>query len=113
MMRWIPAHQPPLPGDELPAERRIVLVWLSNRALPFCGYLRWHSAGPFWVVYHGNMATGSDVVWWCDLPIHGPTPQATEFMLGYGAPAQHFSEATRYTYGLLPALPSDDVRDEC
>lgn len=55
---WIDASK------RLPPERKTVLVWLADKALPFCGYIRIHSNGPFWVVYHGNMEISTDVLYW-------------------------------------------------
>jgi hypothetical protein len=81
---WHPTHQPPHHGDELPAERRTVLVWLSTMELPFCGYIRHHSGGPFWVVYHGNTDIGTDVIFWDDALLFGPTPEHTHWMQGRG-----------------------------
>lgn len=64
---WIDASK------RLPPERKTVLVWLTGSALPFCGYIRIHSNGPFWVVYHGNMEISTDVLYWCDcLPPKAP-----------------------------------------
>jgi hypothetical protein len=83
-MVWHPTHQPPRHGDALPAERRTVLVWLATRALPFCGYIRHHSGGPFWVVYHGNTDIGTDVRCWDDTPLTGPTPEDTAVLQGHG-----------------------------
>lgn len=59
-----------------PRERKVVLVWLRDKCLPFCGYMR-YAAGdrdsPYFVVYHGNVIIGADVVAWCDcLPELGP-----------------------------------------
>ena len=67
-----PIHQ----NDYIPAERKVVLVWLKEKHLPFCGYIR-YAAGdrncPYFVVYHGNTEIGSDVLAWCDcLPDKGP-----------------------------------------
>lgn len=81
---WHPTHQPPQHGDELPAERRTVLVWLATQALPFCGYIRHHSDGPFWVVYHGNTTIGSAVTFWDDTPLTAPTEAQAGFMQGRG-----------------------------
>jgi hypothetical protein len=81
---WHPTHQPPHHGDELPAERRVVLVWVSTQHLPFCGYIRHHSGGPFWVVYHGNTNLSTDVLFWDDTPLTGPTADNTAWMQGRG-----------------------------
>jgi len=85
---WIPTHQPPRPGDRLPKERRTVLVWLAGHALPFCGYVRWFSHGPCWVVYHGNTEIGTEVVAWSTQRLTGPTADATQWMRGRGKRAQ-------------------------
>lgn len=73
---WNLVSYPIEPGDPLPPERKVVLVWLKKSALPFCGYVR-YAAGdetcPYFVVYHGNEKRGSEVVAWCDcLPDKGP-----------------------------------------
>jgi hypothetical protein len=73
---WIKVSHPLSPQDEIPAERRVVLVWLEGLGLPFCGYIR-YAAGdqscPYFVVYHGNSARGSAVIAWCDcMPDNGP-----------------------------------------
>lgn len=74
---WHYVSNPILPNEHIPAERRIVLVWLREHTLPFCGYIRYASGSkdsPFFVVYHGNPEKGSDVVAWCDcLPDNGPS----------------------------------------
>lgn len=58
----------------LPPERKVVLLWLSGKYLPFCGYLR-YAAGcvdsPYFVVY--GVVERSPVVAWRDcLPEVGP-----------------------------------------
>lgn len=73
---WNLVSYPIDPGDPLPPERKVVLVWLKKSALPFCGYIR-YAAGdktcPYFVVYHGNTQKGSQVIAWCDcLPDKGP-----------------------------------------
>jgi hypothetical protein len=73
---WHTVSNPIKPSEHIPAERKTVLVWLKEKALPFCGYIR-YAAGdedcPYFVVYHGNSRIGSDVVAWCDcLPNRGP-----------------------------------------
>lgn len=67
---------PPKADEHIPAERKVVLVWLRDKHLPYCGYVR-YAAGdkesPYFVVYHGNDKIGADVVAWCDcLPESGP-----------------------------------------
>ncbi len=73
---WTYVHHPINDSDEIPAERKVVLVWLKDGFLPFCGYIRYAAgdiASPFFVVYHGNTKIGSEVVAWCDcLPDSGP-----------------------------------------
>ena len=59
-----------------PPEKKVVLVWLRDQYLPFCGYMK-YAAGdkdsPYFVIYHGNPKIGHDVVAWCDcLPDNGP-----------------------------------------
>ncbi len=73
---WHYVSNPIQQNEHIPAERKVVLVWLKSSHLPFCGYIR-YAAGdkecPFFVVYHGNSSIGSDVVAWCDcLPDQGP-----------------------------------------
>lgn len=73
---WHSVSTPIQPNEHIPAERKVVLVWLREKHLPFCGYIR-YAAGdkdsPYFVVYHGNSDIGSDVVAWCDcLPDQGP-----------------------------------------
>lgn len=73
---WQKVNHPLQPDDPLPAERKVVLVWLRAEHLPFCGYIR-YAAGdpdcPYFVVYHGNTDLGAEVVAWCDcLPEEGP-----------------------------------------
>jgi len=63
--------------DKWPPENKVVLVWLANKSLPFCGYMK-YAAGdknsPYFVVYHGNPEIGHEVVAWCDcLPPNGPS----------------------------------------
>lgn len=76
MADWINVHFPLEPSDALPPERKTVLVWLRDQALPFCGYVRYAAgdeACPYFVVYHGNERIGAEVVAWCDcLPEEGP-----------------------------------------
>ena len=79
MAKWTHVHYPIEPQDFIPAERRVVLVWLGTNALPFCGYIR-YAAGdkdcPYFVVYHGNIEIGTDVIAWCDCaPKEGPAGQ--------------------------------------
>lgn len=70
---WIRVHHPLQSNDPIPPERKAVLVWLESSALPFCAYIRVHSSGPFWVVYHGSEQRGVDVIGWCDcLPAKAP-----------------------------------------
>ena len=73
---WVQVSCPIKPDDCIPAERRVVLVWVDGKSLPFCGYIR-YSAGderyPYFVVYHGNSDIGANVIAWCDcLPDEGP-----------------------------------------
>ena len=78
---WVMSSQPLQQDEGLPAEREVVLVWLTSRALPFCGYIRYNSDGPYWVVYHGNTEIGSDVVAWRRYGgPQGPTQAACDFM---------------------------------
>lgn len=75
MNPWVNVHYPIEVGDVLPQERKTVLCWLRGSALPFCGYIRIHSGGPFFVVYHGNPEPGAGVIAWCDcLPSEAPEP---------------------------------------
>ena len=79
MPKWTHVHCPIEPKDSLPAERRVVLVWLKDSGLPFCGYVRYGAGckdSPYFVVYHGNPQIGTDVVAWCDCaPKEGPFGQ--------------------------------------
>lgn len=73
---WVPVHYPIESGDHIPAERKVVLVWVRGNHLPWCGYIR-YAAGdrdcPFFVVYHRNDRVGGEVLAWCDcLPGAGP-----------------------------------------
>lgn len=75
MAVWHYVHEPlNRELDSLPPERKVVLLWLRGKHLPFCGYLR-YSAGcldsPFFVMY--RLAESGSVVAWCDcLPDVGP-----------------------------------------
>lgn len=79
--KWHRVSHPIQPGEPVPPERKVVLVWCEGKTsdshyLPWCGYLR-YAAGdpncPFFVVYHGNPDLPADVVAWCDcLPENGP-----------------------------------------
>jgi hypothetical protein len=73
---WVDVHYPLRPGDRIPPERKIVLCWVMQSALPFCGYIRYAGGdrmSPYFVVYHGNTDVGADVTAWCDcLPSRGP-----------------------------------------
>ena len=101
-MAWHLVSMPIRPDEHIPGERKIVLVWLRNRHLPFCGYIR-YAAGdrgcPYFVVYHGNTEIGSDVVAWCDcLPTIGPdVPTARmyteEQAIGRGFPERVANDA--------------------
>lgn len=99
---WLPAHQPCQVGDVIPAERRCVLVWLAGKHLPFCGYIRWSSTGPYWVVPLGTRALGADVVAWGDLALPGPTDAYAQWMQGDGAPAQRVEAGRMAHYGYDP-----------
>ena len=83
-MKWHRVNQPLARGDLVPPERKTVLVWLREKALPFCGYIR-YAAGdrtcPFFVVYHGNPKISAEVIAWCDcLPGQGPdVPMASMY----------------------------------
>lgn len=78
---WHYVSCPIQPGEELPPERKVVLVFVepSERGpncLPFCGYVR-YAAGdddsPFFVVYHGNNMISANARAWCDcLPHNAP-----------------------------------------
>lgn len=75
-MEWNKVSHPIGQKDALPAERKVVAVWLENKFLPYCGYIR-YSAGekdsPFFVVYHGNSEIGARVIAWCEcLPLIQP-----------------------------------------
>jgi len=75
-VKWSDVSNPIKPEEKIPAERKVVLVWLAESYLPFCGYIK-YAAGdrecPYFVVYHGNPELGSNVVAWCDcLPDKGP-----------------------------------------
>jgi hypothetical protein len=68
----------PISRDErIPAERKVVLVRLFGRKLPYCGYVRYvdgYRERPQFVVYHRDFEIVSHVVAWCDcLPHAGPT----------------------------------------
>ena len=71
---WHNVSNPIDPSDPLPPERKVVLVWMEGKALPFCGYVR-YAAGdkdcPYFVVY--RTVDPVKVVAWCDcLPDTGP-----------------------------------------
>jgi len=73
---WNYINNPIRRTDRLPSPYRIVLVFIKDKALPFCAYLK-YAAGdidsPYFVVYHGNIDMGTEVVAWCDcLPDNGP-----------------------------------------
>ena len=79
---WHLVSNPIKPTDHLPPERKVVLVWLGESYLPFCGYIR-YAAGdgscPYFVVYHGNPRIGANVVAWCDcLPPLGPDVETAD-----------------------------------
>lgn len=73
---WHRVSTPIQPNEHIPPERKVVLVWLRDTHVPFCGYIRYAAgdiACPFFVVYHGNTDIGADVIAWCDcLPDGGP-----------------------------------------
>jgi hypothetical protein len=100
-VNWNSVSNPITPDEEIPAERKVVLVWLAESALPYCGYIR-YAAGdidcPYFVVYHGNSERGSNVIAWCDcLPGKGPDhPNAKTYTRdqksGRGYPARRSGE---------------------
>ena len=51
---WIPTTNKPIGQQDLPPERKAVLLWIKEKELPFLGYLR-YAAGdrdcPYWVCY--------------------------------------------------------------
>jgi hypothetical protein len=69
MSEWITVHYPISLEDQLPPERKCVLVWCQSSHIPWVGYLR-YAAGcydsPFFVVPHGNDCRAVDVIAWCD-----------------------------------------------
>jgi len=69
MNHWTLVSYPLQLNESIPDERKVVLVWLKEGGLPFCGYIR-YAAGckdsPYFVVYHGNSDIGAKVVAWCD-----------------------------------------------
>jgi hypothetical protein len=71
VQRWVSVRD-----ASWPPEYKVVLVWLSDKHLPFCGYMKFAAgdkASPYWVIYHGNSEIGHDVIAWCDcLPDKGP-----------------------------------------
>lgn len=70
--QWVHVHHPLQDGDLIPSERRIVLVWLATKYLPYCGYIRFAAGdkdSPFFVVYHGNSDIGADVIAWMDIGV--------------------------------------------
>ena len=80
--KWIQVNYPLMPEDKIPKEKRVVLVWLQGKYLPFCGYIRKYSKkkqgdSPFFVVYHGNSDIGTEVIAWCNcLPEYDPMEQS-------------------------------------
>lgn len=85
---WHPVSLPVARGEQIPAERKVVLVRLFGRKLPYCGYVRYvdgYRERPQFVVYHGEYEVVSHAVSWCDcLPYAGPTlPE------GYGHPEDY------------------------
>jgi len=103
MNDWHEVSNPILPHEELPAERKVVLVWLRQKFLPFCGYIRYASGDkdcPNFIVYHGNTEIGADVTHWCDcLPKNAPpVPNGGMYekdqVRGRGYPARSASPAT-------------------
>ena len=83
MNLWHIVSNPIQAREHIPAERKVVLVWLRESRLPFCGYIR-YAAGdklcPYFVVYTGNSDIGADVVAWCDcLPDMGPEGKSQSF----------------------------------
>ncbi len=95
---WHRVSNPIEPHEALPAERRPVLVWLDNKYLPFCGYVRYLGNGlPYFVVYHGDVHFVGNVVAWCDcLPTSGPenVPTWKPSLMGRGHPARPFTPDT-------------------
>lgn len=73
---WHRVSNPIEPHEAIPAERRVVLCWLADSYLPFCGYIRYSGGDPncpYFVIYDGNERIGANVVAWCDcLPLDGP-----------------------------------------
>jgi hypothetical protein len=72
---WIPTCNKPDPRSPLPPERRVVLLWLKDRRLPWCGYLR-YAAGdkecPYWVLYRVDVP-GFEITHYADcLPVNVP-----------------------------------------
>ena len=71
---WHPVSNPIEPHEQIPPERKVVAVWLRDKYLPFCGYIRFAAGdkeSPYFVVYHGNPEIGADVIAWadCDIPV--------------------------------------------
>jgi hypothetical protein len=92
-------------NEHIPAERKVVLLWLRDTHLPFCGYIR-YSGGeldkPFFVVYHGNENIGADVIAWCDcLPDGGPDVES----------ARMYSRQNRTGRGIGERLPTAPTAD--
>lgn len=104
---WHYVSTPIDPSETLPAERKTVLVWLKEKHLPFCGYIR-YSAGekdcPYFVVYHEN---GANVVAWCDcLPVKGPESETAKMYsaqqaTGRGYPARTAANIANRVYDSL------------
>ena len=73
-------------ANGFPPEGRTVLVWLRDKHLPFCGYMKCAAGekdSPYWVVYHGNTDIGVDVVAWSDcLPAGPPGHEAGVYARG-------------------------------
>lgn len=101
---WHYVSNPIQLNEHIPAERKIVLVWLKQKHLPFCGYIRYLGGGkecPYFVVYHGNNEIGSDVIAWCDcLPNEGPDLPSSEMYTrqqrtGCGRAARAYSGESR------------------
>lgn len=73
---WIPTTSRPIGQKKLPPERKVVLLWMKGKSLPFLGYLR-YAAGdrecPYWVCYTWKDDEAFEVAHYADcLPINAP-----------------------------------------
>lgn len=113
---WHLVNSPIQPEDKIPAERKVVLVFVEGSSLPYCAYIRYASGDincPYFVVYHGSKDRSTKVWAWCDCLPKGPDNDVVEFynhnFEGRGYPKRGFEDLPTQESGVSSTLINADA----